>query len=100
MSSISRTPQGRCRTFGTKVEARRFLDATNADLHRGQWVDPAAGRLTLGEWATTYLATVTNLRPTTLATYERDLTRYVLPRFGHLPLARIQPFDVRSWLAD
>ncbi len=113
MSSISRTPQGRwraryrdpggrsrSRTFDTKVEARRFLDGTNADMHRGQWVDPAAGRLTVAEWAATYLATVTNLRPTTLATYERDLARYVLPRFGHLPLARIQPLDVRSWLAD
>ena len=112
MSSISRTPQGRwraryrdpggrsrSRTFGTKVEARRFLDAANADMHRGQWVDPAAGRLTLAEWAATYLATVTNLRPTTMAT-ERDLTRYVLPRFGHLPLARIRSLDVRSWLAD
>ena len=69
-------------------------------MHRGQWVDPVAGRLTLAEWAATYLATVTNLRPTTLATYERDLTRYVLPRFGHLPLARVRPLDVRSWLAD
>jgi integrase len=113
VSSINRTPQGRwraryrdpggrslSRTFDTKVEARRFLDAANADMHRGQWVDPAAGRLMLAEWAATYLATVTNLRPTTLATYERDLTRYVLPRFGHLPLARIRPLDVRSWLAD
>jgi len=113
VSSISRTPQGRwraryrdpagrsrSRTFDTKVEARRFLDATNADMHRGQWVDPAAGRVTLAEWVATYLATVTNLRPTTLATYEGDLARYVLPRFGHLPLARIRPLDVRSWVAD
>lgn len=55
MSSISRTPKGRwraryrdpagrsrSRTFDTKAEARRFLDATSADMHRGQWVDPAA----------------------------------------------------------
>lgn len=54
----------------------------------------------LAEWAATYLGSVTNLRPTTLATYERDLARYVLPRLGHLPLARIRPLDVRSWLAD
>ena len=113
MGSFSRTPQGRwraryrdpagrsrSRTFDTKLEARRFLDATNADMHRGQWVDPAAGRLTLAEWAATYLATVTNLRPTTFATYQRDLDRYVLPHFGHLPLARIRPLDIRTWLAD
>src|SRR5919206_280882 len=104
MSSISRTPQGRwraryrdpgggspSRTFGTKAEPRRFLDGTSADMHRGQWVDPVAGRLRLAEWAATYLATVTNLRPTTLATYERDIARYVLPRFGHLTLARLRP---------
>jgi integrase len=113
VSSVSRTPQGRwraryrdpagrsrSRTFDTKVKARRFLDATNADMHRGQWVDPAAGRLTLVEWAATYLATVTNLRPTTLATYQRDLDRYVLPRFGHLPLAGIRALDIRTWLAN
>ena len=113
MGSLGRTPQGRwraryrdpagrsrSRTFDTKLEGRRFLDATNADMHRGQWVDPAAGRLTLAEWTATYLATVTNLRPTTFATYQRDLDRYVLPRFGHLPLARIRPLDIRAWLSD
>jgi len=82
------------------VSGQLFRFLSGAGCARGQWVDPAAGRLTLAEWAATYLATVTNLRPTTFATYQRDLDRYVLPHFGHLPLARIRPLDIRTWLAD
>lgn len=38
--------------------------------------------------------------PTTRETYERDLTRFVLPRFGSTPLGRITAVEVRTWLAD
>jgi len=89
MSSISRTPQGAGGpatgppaepqpTFDTKVEARAFLARPTRHAPRpvGR---PGRRGLDAGRWAATYLATVTNLRPTTLATYERVIARYVLP---------------------
>ena len=113
MASISRTAQGRwkaryrdthgrsrSRTFDTKYAASRFLEVAGAEMQRGTWVDPAHGRITFGRWCEEFMATVVNLRPTTRATYERDLERYVLPRFGASQLSRITPLDVRAWIAE
>ena len=69
-------------------------------MQRGQWVDPAGGRILLEEWAATFLRTTPEIAESTRATYARDLRRYVLPHFGALPLARIRPGDIRVWLAD
>jgi hypothetical protein len=47
-----RDPAGRERTrsFARKVDAERFLRHVEADLVRGQWVDPEHGRMTVGNW--------------------------------------------------
>ena len=97
-----RDPHGRAhsRSFLRKRDAEMFLDAAGADMQRGAWVDPTAGRITLAEWSESYLATVVNLRPGTVSTYRRDLTRYVLPRFGTVRLSRLNPLEIRAWLAE
>lgn len=113
MASVTRTPGGRwkaryrdpagrsrSRTFDTKNEARRFLDAAGADMQRGHWVDPSLSRMRLDTWVETFLRTTPELGESTRATYERDLARYVLPRFGSMPLAAIRPGDVRVWISD
>lgn len=92
--------RSRSTTFDRKVEAERFLATMTTDTERGTWVDPRLGRITLTRWATKFLAASHDLRPTTRETYERDLKRFVLPRFGATPLARITAVEVRSWLAD
>lgn len=33
----------RTKTFSTKVEAQRWVTESEADLHRGMWIDPEAG---------------------------------------------------------
>lgn len=97
-----RDPHGRARsrTFHRKRDAELFLETVGADMQRGAWVDPAAGRMTLVEWSDAYLATVVSLRPGTVATYRRDLSRYVLPHLGTIPLGRLGPLDIRAWLAE
>jgi integrase len=97
-----RDPGGRSRsrTFVTKVDARRFLDAAGADMARGRWIDPTSGRMRLEDWARTFLLTAHDLDEHTRVTYKRDLDRYVLPRFGALPLASIKPVEIRVWLAE
>ena len=97
-----RDPRGRTRsqTFTRKRDAEMFLESAGADVQRGIWIDPAAGRIGLAEWAEAYLATVVNLRPGTVATYERDLNRYILPHLGAISLNRLGPLDIRAWLAE
>ena len=97
-----RDPHGRTRsqTFARKRDAEMCLETAGADVQRGVWIDPAAGRISLAEWAEAYLATVVNLRPGTVATYQRDLTRYILPHLGAISLSRLGPLDIRAWLAE
>ncbi len=97
-----RDPQGRSRskTFDRKRDAERFLSASSTDMERGRWTDPQRGRVTVGAWAKEYLATVVNLRASTRFTYERDLGKYVLPRFGQAQLAQVRGVDIQGWLAE
>ena len=97
-----RDPSGRSRsrTFDTKAEAQRFLNGVGADMQRGQWVDPAMGTTKLAHWAEEFLRTAHDLDPSTRATYERDLRRYVLPRFDDTAMCKIRKLDVRAWIND
>ncbi|MGH9067788.1 MAG: tyrosine-type recombinase/integrase, partial [Acidimicrobiales bacterium] len=87
----------RTRTFDRKVDAERWLAGQTADVIRGAWVDPAAGRLTLGDYADKWLDRRTDLRPTTRAKYISLLGRHILPVLGATSLGQIQPSAVRGW---
>jgi hypothetical protein len=54
-------PDGRERSksFGRKTEAEAFKDTTAADVRRGTYIDPAAGKITLRKFAGGWLATRT-----------------------------------------
>ena len=68
--ALRRDPAGRSRTktFPTKSDATAWRHATEADLGRGQWVDPAGGHVLFGEWAERVRATTVNLRPSSHGT--------------------------------
>ena len=42
-------------TFASKGDAARWLVMVEADMARGQYVDPRAGRITFSEWAEQWL---------------------------------------------
>lgn len=86
-------------TFATKGEAHAFLDGIATSLHRSEWVDPTAGRISFAEYATKWLDQRTDLRPSTRDHYRWLLDGRLVPHFGPCPLARIGPADVRDWHA-
>ncbi len=43
-------------TFATKRQAERWLIETEAEMLRGDWIDPEAGWITLGEFAKRWIA--------------------------------------------
>lgn len=87
-------------TFRTQREADAYLAALRADIERGRWVDPVAGRATLTEYAWRWLSERSNLRPRTRELYESELRLHILPTLGSVELARLTPARVRSWYAD
>jgi integrase len=60
-----RDPAGHSRrkVFARKVDAVRWLAENEAARNRGAWVDPAAGRDRLGEWAERWFSSTVALRP-------------------------------------
>jgi integrase len=97
-----RDPLGkqRCETFTRKADAERFLREQQVEIERGRWLDPRAAEVPLAEWAEEFLALARRLSPTTQETYRRDLTKYVLPRFGAYRLGRLPADEIENWLND
>lgn len=87
-------------TFATKADAQAFLSGVEADIKRGVWMDPSAGRVTLAEWADIWLTGRTDLRPVTRAKYRHMLDRHVLPVLGHHELSKLRPSVVRAWYME
>ena len=92
--------QERTRTFDRKVDAERWLATTEADLLRGEWVDPRSGRVLFEDCARRWLASKVDLAPSSLDKVQRHVRRHILPVFGQKPVGRIQPADVRAWVAE
>jgi len=72
--------------------------ASGPKRHSG-WVDPAAGKVRLGEWAERWYGTTAALRPTTRRDYRKLLDLEILPTFAAAPIASIDALAVREWLA-
>ena len=87
------------RTFRTVKDAERFEREQLRRRDRGEWVDPAAGRVTLAEWVADWQRTIVNLRPSTVRIYDSALRLYVLPELGAVPIGRLTTTQLRAWLA-
>jgi integrase len=101
-----RDPSGKVRTktFKRRKDADRYSSTVETDLIRGAWVDPAAGRLLLRNYADAWVASRTTTRgklaPRTVEMYRQQLRTYILPTFGEVELSRITSAAVRDWYAD
>jgi integrase len=82
-------------TYAAKTDARRWLSAVEADIVRGDWVDPDAGKITFGEYASWWIEQ-RPVRPRTKQIYEGQL-KHITPTFANVSLRDIRPIDVRSW---
>jgi integrase len=64
---------------------------------RNQWVDPAAGKVTFGEYARAWLGRQGHLRPRTRELYASLLRLHIEPTFGKRPLSSIVNSEVVAW---
>lgn len=87
-------------TFTTKTEAGRWLAVLEADMLRGNWIDPAAAQMPFAELAERWYATKIHLRESTKAQYRYLLNKHILPFFGDRAIGSITVLDIQTWLAD
>lgn len=90
-------------TFRAKADAQAWLSAIEVSIVRGDWLDPLAGRVTVGRYAAEWIAKRSDLRPTTRAKYTGLLRLHIEPSIGSVELSKLSPSAVRNWyhgLAD
>jgi integrase len=83
--------------FPTKTDAERWLSVVEAELLQGAWLDPEAGRVSLGEYAARWINERPGLAPRTVVLYEGLLRLHIRPCLGGVALADVTPARVRSW---
>ncbi|MBA2768636.1 MAG: site-specific integrase [Sporichthyaceae bacterium] len=111
--SIAKRPDGRWRAryrdslgkehsrhFARKADATRWLDGITSAVVTGTYVDPKGGRLTIEAYAQQWLATKTNIKPSTRYRYEVLLRNQVLPTWGPVRLSAVDYEGVSAWVAS
>jgi integrase len=90
----------RGRSFDRKLDADRFRATVEADLLRGTYVDPEAGRITLAAYAETWLSALLTDAPT-IERVESRVRRHIMPVLGDKTLAQLaqRPSVIRAWLS-
>jgi integrase len=84
-------------TFPTKGDAERWLTLTEAEVMRGDWIDPDRGLVSFGEYAQAWVAERPNLRPKTIQLYGGLVRLHLVPTFGALAVQDITEARVRRW---
>lgn len=89
----------RTRSFDRRPDAERFDANTRADVSQGRYVDPAAGRVTVsdyaGQWRSAQL-----WRGSTAEMVERAFRLHILPRLGGLSMGAVRPSHLRGLVAE
>ena len=83
--------------FALKKDAQSWLDQQTADLIRGEWTDPAAGKETLRTYATRWERIQVSAEGTARIV-DNALRVHILPRLGDMPLGSIRRSDVQAFV--
>jgi Phage integrase, N-terminal SAM-like domain len=83
-------------TFASKTDAEVWLTMKEAEIRRGDWLDPAAGKVQFSVYADGWISDHV-LKPRTEELYWGLLKNHLKPAFGGMYLGDIHEADVRRW---
>ncbi|MGW4028501.1 tyrosine-type recombinase/integrase [Streptomyces sp. NPDC004838] len=88
----------RSRSFPDRQKrlAESWLTQIAADMTRGQYVDPSAGKVTFQQFTTGWLASATT-DVATITAMELRFRLHVFPYIGSRSLSAFQPGHIRAW---
>ena len=89
----------RSKSFDRKADAAKFLATVEADQLRGTYVDPRAGKITLNEYAETFMAAQV-WREGTRAKAQSHIDNHIGSALGNRQLATITRTDVQAFVAS
>lgn len=112
MASYRRLPSGRWQAVVKHPSGRRYTqtdalkknvvmwaEQKQAEIRRGDFVDPSAARITLEQWWDKWVAMHRGAKAT-VAKRESVWRNHLLPAFGAWPLDSIHSWDVEAWSVD
>jgi len=81
---------------GTKKEAQRIMHEMIAEIDRGVYVEPK--KVTVEEFLLYWLeGKKPNLAPRTYESYEMIVKKHLIPEFGPIELAKLQPLAIEEY---
>jgi integrase len=97
-----RTPDGdeRCRTFATLREAKAYETAEITRRNRGEWIDPRRAAIPFADVAAEWLESNPAKRGSSWVRDEVVLRRQLVPRFGRVPVSRIDQAAIQRWVNE
>lgn len=90
----------RTKVFERRPDAQAYLDRLAADVQRGEYVDPRKSAEVFATVAEEWFSTKQHRQPKTIAGYRSLLDTVVLPRWGDVPLKKIDYGSYRTWLGS
>ncbi len=88
------------RGFRTKRDAELYLAAVEVKKASGEFIDRAAGQLTVGTLGDAWLASQAHLKPSSVAVMESAWRIHVKPRWGNSAVSSIRHSDVQTWVSE
>ncbi|MEZ7129257.1 tyrosine-type recombinase/integrase [Nonomuraea sp. AD125B] len=93
-------PDGKERStaYDRKADAERKIAAMGADIARGDYIDPNAGKVLFGDFAERWLASRL-VDPSTKIRYEYVHRLHVAPTFAKRQVKSIKPSQIQAWIS-
>jgi integrase len=84
-------------TFATKTDADVWLTLKEAEIRKGDWIDPDAGAVLVADFSATWIKERPGLRPKTVRLYGYLLRAHIAPHFAAVTIAGVTLARVRRW---
>lgn len=98
-----RTPDNQltgARGFTTKKQAEDFAATVHVSKMRGEYIDPADAKVTVGDLGPDWLARRTHLKPSSRRVEEVAWRVHVEPKWGKVKLADLRHSAIQSWVSN
>lgn len=97
-----RDPAGdqRSRSFHRKKDAETYAASITTDIRTGNYIDPSAGKITVGDWLDIWLTALGYLKESSRARTLSVVETHIRPRWGTTPLTAITHAAVQQWVSE
>jgi integrase len=87
-------------TYTRKTDADRALVLIEAQIASGEWTDPERGKVTVADYASTWIAQRPGLRVRTVDLYNWLLAKHITPYLGGVPIGKLSTPMIRKWRSE